>query len=186
MFRRGQLGEFYQEYYKTGVGAEVGCLRGKFSLMLSRSYKGKILAIDSFDEHEGMSYDKPFALTPLYMEKVERECRANLKGTNCEVIKGYSTEVAKTIPDESLDWVFIDADHRYEAIKADLEAWFPKVRKGGIMSGHDYKHYTIPTPSGDHVFGVIEAVDEFCAKHGYKLDGLLDRKKFASWYFTKN
>ena len=187
MMMRGRkdLGRFYQEHYKTGVGAEVGCLRGEFSLTLSKVYKGKILAIDSFDEHEGLSYDKPFILTPSYMKEVEIKCRARLKGTNCEIRKGYSTEVAKTIPDEGLDWVFIDADHRYESTKADLEAWFPKVRKGGVMSGHDYKHYTVPTPSGDYVFGVIEAVDEFCAKHGYKLEGLLDPKRFASWYFTK-
>ena len=185
MSKRSHLGEFYQEHYQTGVGAEVGCLRGEFSLTLSKSYKGKILAIDSFDEHEGIAYDKSFVLTPFYMKGIEKTCREKLKRTKCEIIKGYSTEVAKTIPDESLDWVFIDADHRYESTKADLEAWFPKVRKGGVISGHDYKHFTVPTPSGDYVFGVIKAVDEFCAKHGYKLEGLLDLRRFASWYFTK-
>jgi len=184
MFTRNHFAAFYQEHYKTGVGAEVGCLRGQFSKYISTIYKGKILSIDSFDEHEGMSYDKPF-YPPSKGEEIEKICRANLKGTRCRVIKGYSVGVAKTIPDESLDWVFLDADHRYEAVKADLEAWFPKVRKGGVMSGHDYKHFTVSLPTGDYTFGVIEAVNEFLEKYGYKLEGLLDRRMFASWYFIK-
>ena len=183
MSTRRDLGALYQEHYRTGVGAEVGCLRGEFARFLSRVYKGRILCIDSFDEHEGMSYDKPF-FPPSKGEEIERICRANLEGTHCEVIKGYSVEVARTISNGSLDWVFIDADHRYEAVKADLEAWFPKVRKGGIMSGHDYKHFTVHLPTGDYVFGIIEALNEFCGKHGYKFN-LLDRRKFASWYFIK-
>jgi len=54
--------------------------------------------------------------------------------------------------DGSLDGVFIDADHEYDAVRRDIENWLPKVRKGGILAGHDY-HETWP--------GVIKAVNEF-------------------------
>jgi len=169
--QRNQLGKIYQDHYQTGIGAEVGCLRGEFSRFLSSQYKGKILCIDAFIGEPGIPDD------PLMEEK----CRKNLEGTKCELIKGLSIDVAKTLLNESLDWVYIDADHRYEVVKADLEAWFPKVRKGGVISGHDYVKYE----NGETVFGVIEAVDEFCKKYGYKIEGLFDVGKFASWYFIK-
>ena len=45
---------------------------------------------------------------------------------------------AATYPDQSLDFVFLDADHDYESVKADIAAWLPKVKPGGILAGHDY------------------------------------------------
>jgi hypothetical protein len=42
------------------------------------------------------------------------------------------------IKNESLDFVYIDANHKYDAVKKDLELWYPKVRKGGVFAGHDY------------------------------------------------
>jgi predicted O-methyltransferase YrrM len=53
--------------------------------------------------------------------------------------------------DRSLDFVFIDGSHEYEDVKEDIYHWYPKVKKGGIIAGHDYTTYA----------GVKEAVDEF-------------------------
>jgi len=52
--------------------------------------------------------------------------------------RGDSVQMAATYEDDSLDFVFIDGDHRYECVKADVEAWLPKVKSGGILAGHDY------------------------------------------------
>ena len=52
-------------------------------------------------------------------------------------VKSESLEAAKTIHNE-LDLVYIDADHGYQAVKDDIKAWMPKIRKGGIICGHDY------------------------------------------------
>ena len=62
-----------------------------------------------------------------------------------------TNEAAGLFKDESLDAVFIDADHSYEAVKMDIQNWMPKVRKGGILAGHDYNS---AWP------GVIKAVNE--------------------------
>ena len=77
---------------------------------------------------------------------------------NLEPVKGYVTPIHgsshilyKKFPDESIDFLFIDADHSYEAVKKDLELWYPKVKHGGVISGHDY---TEPC-------GVKMAVDAF-------------------------
>lgn len=174
MQSRNELGKLFQEHNQLGIGAEVGCYAGDFSKILSKDYKGKILAIDYFNPDDF-----------LYDDKLEDRCRENLKGTKCEVVKADSIEYSKLVPDESLDFVYIDADHRYETSKADIKAWFPKVRKGGIISGHDYiKDYYV----NNVIFGVWKAVDEFAEKNGYKvnlIDDLASGANFASWYFEK-
>jgi hypothetical protein len=53
-------------------------------------------------------------------------------------LRMLSTEAAKTIPDQSLDYVYIDARHDYCGVKEDIVAYYPKLRSGGIMAGHDY------------------------------------------------
>lgn len=63
-----------------------------------------------------------------------------------------SAEAAKTYADNSLDFVFIDADHEYESVKEDIEAWLPKVKIGGTLAGHDYEGPWWP--------GVAKAVHE--------------------------
>ena len=63
-----------------------------------------------------------------------------------------SISASKKYEDNSIDFVFIDANHSYDYVKKDIEAWFPKVKNGGVISGHDY-HKNWPE--------VIKAVDEF-------------------------
>lgn len=69
-----------------------------------------------------------------------------------------SENVAKTIPDWSVDAVYIDSDHHYEFTRDEISRWLPKVRKGGIIAGHDY----IDRPKFG--FGVIRAVNEAFGK----------------------
>jgi hypothetical protein len=77
-------------------------------------------------------------------------------------IKELSWDGAKHYEDNSLDFVFIDAAHDYESVKKDINAWFPKIKKGGIISGHDYAW------SDD----VKKAVDEFfVGKEIYETEG---------------
>lgn len=54
-------------------------------------------------------------------------------------IQGFSNETASQFEDESVDFVFLDADHAHEAVKKDIQAWLPKVKQGGIIAGHDAK-----------------------------------------------
>ena len=76
-----------------------------------------------------------------------------------KIIKDYTTEAAKTVEDESLDFVFIDADHGYEGCLRDIKAWDSKVRKGGIVFGHDI-HF--PT--------VKQAVTEFYGENSWNTE----------------
>ena len=84
-----------------------------------------------------------------------------------------STEASKLYADNSLDFVFIDANHSYEFVKDDINAWYPKVKKGGILAGHDYDR-SWP--------GVIQAVDEFILENNYSLE----INSEYCWGFTKH
>jgi hypothetical protein len=70
-------------------------------------------------------------------------------------IKSNSVEAADQFEDESIDFVFIDASHEYEDVKNDINTWLPKVKKDGILAGHDYY-----VDEYDYFPGVKKAVDE--------------------------
>jgi len=77
------------------------------------------------------------------------------KYNNIVKIKSTSHNAAKTFQDYSVDLVYIDAKHTYEAVKDDILSWVPKIKHNGIISGHDYNWS-----------GVKKAVDEiFYNKH---------------------
>jgi len=67
----------------------------------------------------------------------------------CKVIRAISWEAAEQVEDNSLDFIFIDADHKYESVCKDIKAWTPKLKPGGMISGHD-----------THFEGVRQAIDE--------------------------
>jgi predicted O-methyltransferase YrrM len=75
----------------------------------------------------------------------------NMGERKYNVIKGTSKVAAKMFLKESLDVVFIDLTHTYEAVKEDIKLWLPKVKKGGYIAGDDYH---------ENWKGVIQAVDE--------------------------
>lgn len=72
-------------------------------------------------------------------------------GKRVTVLRGSTVDMAPHVTHE-LDFVFIDAGHGYEAVKADIALWAPKVRKYGWVMGHDYDPHRHP--------GVVQAVDE--------------------------
>ena len=60
-----------------------------------------------------------------------------------ELIKEHSEAAANFFEPKSVDFVFIDADHDYLSVKKDIEAWLPKIKNGGIISGHDYEEPSV-------------------------------------------
>lgn len=77
------------------------------------------------------------------------------------ILKGNTHKVYEQFPDESIDFLFIDANHTYEDVMKDLQYWYPKIKKGGLVCGHDYEH---PWP------GLIKAVDEFFGKENFEVE----------------
>ena len=75
-------------------------------------------------------------------EDIYEEAKLNLKPLTdlglVNLIKAHSLDVVSNYEDNSLSLVFIDGSHTYEDVKADLLAWLPKVKSGGMLAGHDY------------------------------------------------
>jgi hypothetical protein len=89
----------------------------------------------------------------------------------------YSKDAVALFPDEHFDWVYIDSNHTYEAVKEDLEMWLPKVKNGGYICGHDY---ILPREVLNLPFGVVPAVNEFINKHSFELV-YLTTEKFSTY-----
>jgi len=94
---------------------------------------------------------------------------------NVELLIMTSTEANKKIKNGSLDLVFIDANHSYENVKEDIGNWLPKIRKGGIICGHDYVNKGIEFESS-LCTGVKRAVDESLVQVNLEEDVLKARK----------
>ena len=93
------------------------------------------------------------------------------------------------VPELTVTWLgrndfYIDANHHYKECLADIEAWYPKVRSGGIISGHDYCR-------SDSDIEVMEAVDEWCKDNDYDPSIIcgesdyFNGKPYPSWWIVK-
>ena len=100
-------------------------------------------------------------------EVLDDQCRyfqsLMLRFPSIRLCRQLSEEAAKNFPDEYFDLIYIDADHSYEGCKKDLNAWYPKVKKGRFFTGDDYSHSKAVNTGVK--FGVIPAVDEFAKKN---------------------
>ena len=104
--------------------AEIGVHRGGTAISLwqeIQSYQGVMHCIDIWEEYE---------IYRLFIEAVDSLKRLRF-------YRMPSLDAVKLFPDDSLDLVFIDADHRFSSVYADILAWMPKVRQGGVLCGHD-------------------------------------------------
>lgn len=165
MKHRDELGKLYQEHYKTGLGVEVGTQYGAFALKILENWKGELKCVDPW---AGDGYDE------IYKIAKERLGEHRL-------IRDLSLFAVHRFEPNSLDFVYIDACHVYHWVKHDINAWYDKVRPGGIVSGHDYVVA--------HDFGVVQAVDEFVKEHNKVLnlteEDWFEGINYKSWWFIK-
>jgi len=156
------------------TGAEIGVLDGKYSKWLCYKVKlHKLFLVDPYYAYDAYSENR----TKKDLNNFEKDAKKRLlndKNCNVEFIKKFSMEAVKDIEDESLDFVFIDANHDYEWVKEDIYEWSKKVKKGGIVSGHDYSRY--------HFKGVVRAVDEYIEKNNISPLFLIGHKV---WFYVK-
>jgi hypothetical protein len=159
------------------VGAEIGVYMGEYTEMFLKQGL-KMYAIDPWvaysEERSQEMQDKLFAQTQRELSKYP----------NCTIIRKPSLEAVKEFEDESLDFVYIDGDHSFQACLEDITEWAKKVRKGGIVAGHDYKGHSCKY--------VYPAVNYYVKEHGVELQIVRRRgymiergDKHASWLFIK-
>jgi hypothetical protein len=188
-----------QEFPK-GKGVEVGTFKGSFSNQIMNNWSGTLYMVDVWRPLES-GYDDS-SNHGRYDGGVYTDAMENIKGFEDRAIMVRATsEIASNMfNDNSLDFVYIDANHAYDYVVQDIELWYPKVKKGGFICGHDYlglDWYDDPNYSDNNkdkfiwgtdgtymgVFGVNPAVDEFCEKNGYELR--VTSEWLGTWYVKK-
>jgi predicted O-methyltransferase YrrM len=176
VLKRGHWLEAMIKRNRFTVGAEIGCFEGKTTnYLLKRCQDLTIYAVDLWEWRPELFGDRERELQHLRNhEAIKREFDRKTRsyGKRVKVLQGISWEMAKHVADESLDFVFIDADHGYEAVKKDILAWVPKVHERGIISGHDIDWE-----------GVKQACDELLP--GYRKTGInqvwMIKRKSVQW-----
>ncbi len=131
------------------IGAEIGVFSGKMSQALLEREDLRLLMVDNWKAMP------KYRVTEDQQESNFNKCQ-RIAGERGLIIRADSTEAARMVQDESLDFVFIDADHSYWGVKADILAWRGKLKPGGLLCGHDYDNKG--DPCGPEV---KRAVDEF-------------------------
>ncbi len=155
------------KFSKELVGVEVGVKEGvNAEDILKNLNMGKLYLVDiwGFFITEGVCIN--------YENEYEKVLKKFENDKNVIIKKQTSLDAVKEFKDNSLDFVYIDACHQYLSVKADIKAWLPKIKKGGVLSGHDYEK--------DVWHGTIKAVDEFIKETNYKLN-----TKETDWWITK-
>jgi hypothetical protein len=103
--------------------------------------------------------------------------KLNPYGDRVTVLRGLTWRMAQSVKDGSLDLVYLDAAHYYEAVKQDLEAWYSKVKPGGIVAGHDFVN---------PAYGVLQAVSEFANRLSIKVHVIPEHHESdAGFWFYK-
>lgn len=124
---------------------EIGSWKGQSAAFMAVEIinSGKQIKFDCVDTWRGTLNEEQHQQDPSVInDTLYDEFIANMTP-----VEGYYTPIrmdsvsaAATYPDASLDFVFIDGDHLYEGVRADILAWLPKVKKGGFIAGDDFGH----------------------------------------------
>lgn len=148
-------------------GAELGVWQGRtYKHLLTNCHELTLIGVDLYAEQP--NNNGPETWTPGengHLWEHERyhsditQFRSKV-GERAQFIRATTLEAAEHVEDESLDFVFIDADHSYEAVKADIEAWEKKVKPGGCVLGHDINWPDVQRAVGEKYNNLYACLDD--------------------------
>jgi len=186
--------------FPNGKGVEVGTFKGEFSKEIMENWEGSLYMVDVWRPLSNEEY-LDASNHGNHETQIYGEAMNNIKGfeDRAVMVRATSEIASNMFEDNSLDFVYIDANHAYDYVVQDIELWYPKVKEGGYLCGHDYinmdwnkdpnftqngKDKHIYSNNFYHgVFGVNPAVDEFCEKNGY--ESQVTKEWFGTWWLKK-
>lgn len=149
--------EFIQMLKERGAkfGIEVGTDRGQYAQQLLAGIPTlRLYCVDPWVAYtEGNNVHSQEEVDQIFAEAQER--LAGYDRERCEIFRGTSMDALRYMPDNFLDFAFIDGNHSYKNVLEDITEWTKKVKPGGIVCGHDYKVDPVNN------YGVIEAVQKY-------------------------
>lgn len=172
--------ELLERIKKNCTCAELGIFEGEFSeKILNIVNPSKFYMVDIFagemmsadKNNENMKYIKNLELVYYALVKKYQDDK------RVSIYKGTSGTFLDSMPDNSLDFVYIDANHSYEGVKLDIFKSYEKIKTGGFICGHDYNNVYHP--------GVVKAVDEFLNYYKHLKMELTTEDKLSSFLIEK-
>lgn len=153
----------------TRFAVEIGTDMGTFARQFLDRWQGEYMVlIDPYEPHPEFPYDRTLDMTAAVVALWSHQGRFRFIRARSPAIEPFVRW--KVDP----DFVYIDAGHEYEATRADIAAWWPRIAPHGMLAGHDYNEAVHP--------GVVRAVNEFAAREG-RVVRLTSEPDFPlSWY----
>jgi len=161
-FSYPQLYAYAVHSFPYGKFVEIGTWLGQSAVFMAVEIANSKKNIDFFCVDTWKGSEEHMDDQRVVEDKLYETFLENIKPISEYIIpmRLRSDQAASHFKDESLDFVFIDANHEYEEVKKDIELWYPKVKKGGIFAGHDYS---------DTWQGVVQAVNEWSQKNNIQI-----------------
>ena len=168
---KNQNNQYALKYINKGdICAEVGVWKGDLTSEILKHKSLKLHLIDPWKTQDVI--DRCYSIEQEKLNKIyEKVSNEFGKLSNVEIHREFSTNVS--FPTEYFDWVYIDADHSYDAVKKDLEFYYPLMKKGGYLCGDDYGLWINRPKTGrgsDGGGGPKPAVDEFVKSHNLEIE----------------
>jgi len=179
---KNQLPLLLKKLNLRGEGIEIGVRTGDYSeKILDKSNLCRLYSIDPWIKFKSKEYDDISNFDQKqhnsnYLKTIMKLMRFK---TRSVCLRMTSKDASKLFKNKSLDFIYIDAVHSYNGCKQDIDLWWPKLKKRGIFSGHDYLNGKLPEGN----FGVKKAVDKFVKKNNLRL--FITKEKWPTWYLIK-
>jgi len=170
-FTYPRLYSYMVEHYDNAHFVEVGSFQGASAayMAVEIANSGKKIKFDCIDIWNRFTNGGLYLKSP---ESVPEDLVYQLFLNNTEIVREYinairapSTVAASWYKDSSLDFIFIDANHEYPAVRDDLNSWFPKLKKGGHIAGHDWDSVTVSAAVKDFFVNKQILIGENCWYH---------------------
>lgn len=155
--------------YKTI--AEIGVLRGWFANHLYQTQPNELVLVDPWKRWSTDVFEDYDDYPQEKWDLLHDQVKAKFSKQNVRIVRDVSVSASQQFPNGYFDLVYIDGNHKHEYVLEDLEAWMPKVRKGGTLCGHDWQIVT-------------SAVNQFCEKHGLQVNHVTSEKSTASYFIS--
>jgi hypothetical protein len=177
-----------QHLNEKAIAIEVGVFDGSFSKMIlsilnpNQLYLNDPWQISSDkngkqDTYSGRLKNLQTAYsTKNELDNIKQHFKTEIESTRVIIKQGFSYDIVNDFEDDFFDFIYIDACHLYECVKQDLIIFLPKLKKGGLLCGHDYIN-------NDVGFEVKRAVDEFCELNEFSIFSVSEE---LDWCLKRN
>lgn len=172
------------------VGVEIGTEKGKYARILLKNPELKLFCVDPYRYYDSGQGYIPISQKKHFKHYIETFKR--LSGYNLVILTEFSDDALDRFEDNSLDFVYIDGNHRLDYVVSDIVKWSVKVRVGGVIAGHDY--IKLKGQCYNHIPYALEAyagayqLKNYFVLDNKKNDGSLEdafKDRIRSWFFIK-